>query len=91
MAVGERAAYAAATYYRRVASLPTRVGRGVYIGGTFELGRVWAKREDSTITNLRPAGSVFAAADTVLGPVCAGLGVNYGGTSTVDVLLGRPF
>ncbi|MCC6132881.1 MAG: patatin-like phospholipase family protein [Acidobacteria bacterium] len=91
VAIGERAAYAGATYLRRIAGLPTRVGRGVYIGGTFELGRVWAKREDSTITNLRPAGSVFAAADTVLGPVYAGLGVNYGGTSTVYVLLGRPF
>ena len=90
-AVGERAAYAAATLLRRVGSLPTRVGRGIYVGGTFELGRGWTKREDSSLTNLRPAGSLFAGADTVLGPVYAGLGVNYGGTSTVYVLLGRPF
>ena len=90
-AVGERAAYASATLLRLVGSLPTRVGRGVYVGGTFELGRVWPKREDFRATNVRPAGSVFAGADTVLGPVYAGLGVNYGGSSTFYVLLGRPF
>jgi len=88
---GERAAYASVTAYQRIGNLPTRLGRGVYIGGWFELGRVWEHREDSSLTNLRPAGGVFGGADTVLGPIYAGVGLGYGGTTSFYVFLGRPF
>ncbi|MBK8598491.1 MAG: patatin-like phospholipase family protein [Holophagales bacterium] len=88
---GERAAYASVTLQHRIASLPTRLGRGVYVGGTFETGRVWARREETGLDDIRPAGGVFAAADTVLGPIYAGLGVGYGGNASLFVLLGRPF
>jgi len=79
------------TAYQRIGNLPTRLGRGVYIGGWFELGRVWEHREDSSLTNLRPAGGVFGGADTVLGPIYAGVGLGYGGTTSFYVFLGRPF
>lgn len=88
---GERAAYASVSAYHRVSSLPARLGRGVYIGGWFELGRVWEHRDESSLTNLRPAGGVFAGADTVLGPIYAGVGLGYGGTTSFYVFLGRPF
>ena len=90
-AVGERAAYAATTLQHRVASLPTRIGRGVYVGGTFETGRVWARREETGFDGVRPAGGVFVGADTVLGPIYAGVGVGYGGNSSLYVFLGRPY
>ena len=68
-AAGERAAYVSATLTRRIASLPTRLGRGVYVGGAFETGRVWGRREDTGFDGIRPAGGVFAGADTVIGPI----------------------
>ena len=88
---GERAAYAAVTLQRRIASLPTRIGRGVYVGGAFETGRVWARREDTGFDGIRPAGGLFAGADTVLGPIYAGFGVGYGGNTSFYLFLGRPF
>lgn len=90
-ATGERAAYAAVVLQRRIASLPTRVGRGVYLGGAFEAGRVWARREDVGFDGIRPAGGLFVGADTVLGPIYAGFGAGYGGNTTLYVFLGRPY
>jgi len=87
---GERAAYAAVSLQHRIASLPTRVGRGVYLGGTFEVGRVWARREETGFDGIRPAGGLFVGADSVLGPIYAGIGVGYGGNASLYVLLGRP-
>jgi NTE family protein len=88
---GERAASLSAALSHRVASLPTRVGRGVYVGGTFELARVWTRREETSLADLRPAGGVYAGADTVLGPIYAGVGIGYGGNTSFYVFLGRPF
>lgn len=88
---GERAASLSASVSRRIASLPTRLGRGVYLGGSFELARVWTKREETSLSDLRPAGGIYAGADTVLGPLYAGVGIGYGGTTTFYVFLGRPF
>ena len=90
-AAGERAAYAAVTLQRRIGRLPTRVGRGIWVGGVLEAGRVWARREDVGFDGVRPAGGVFAGADTVLGPVYAGLGLGYGGNTSLYVFLGRPY
>lgn len=88
---GERAAYASVSLQHRIASLPTRLGRGVYLGGTFEVGRVWARREETGFDGIRPAGGLFVGADSVLGPIYAGFGVGYGGNTSLYVLLGRPF
>ncbi|MBK9089536.1 MAG: patatin-like phospholipase family protein [Holophagales bacterium] len=91
VAGGERAAYAAVSVQHRIASLPTRIGRGVYVGGTFEMGRVWARREETGFDGTRPAGGLFVGADSVLGPIYAGFGVGYGGNTSLYVLLGRPY
>ncbi len=91
VAGGERAAYAAVSLQHRIASLPTRLGRGVYVGGTFEMGRVWARREETAFDDVRPAGGLFVGADTVLGPIYAGVGVGYGGNTSLYVFLGRPY
>ncbi len=88
---GERAAYAAVVLQHRIASLPTRLGRGVYVGGAFETGRVWARREDVGFDGIRPAGGLFVGADTVLGPVYGGFGVGYGGNTSLYLFLGRPY
>lgn len=88
---GERAAYAAVTLQHRIASLPTRVGRGVFLGGTVEAGRVWARREEIGFDGVRPAGGLFVGADTVLGPIYAGFGAGYGGNTSLYVFLGRPY
>ena len=80
---GERAASLSASLSHRIASLPTRLGRGVYVGGTFELARVWTRREETSLSGLRPAGGIYAGADTVLGPIYAGVGVGYGGDELI--------
>ena len=41
-------------------------------------------------TSTRSCG-LFAGADTVLGPVYAGLGFGYGGNASLYVFLGRPY
>ena len=58
----------------RLAGLPTRLGRGFYVGGLFEVGQVWEEPGQPSLRGPRTAGSVFAGADTVLGPIYAGLG-----------------
>jgi len=88
---GERAASLSASLSHRIASLPTRLGRGVYVGGTFELARVWTRREETSLSGLRPAGGIYAGADTVLGPIYAGIASGYGGSTSFFVFLGRPF
>ena len=88
---GERAASLSASVSHRIASLPTRIGRGVYVGGTFELARVWTRREETSLSGLRPAGGIYAGADTVLGPIYAGIAAGYGGSTSFYVFLGRPF
>ncbi|MBK9374255.1 MAG: patatin-like phospholipase family protein [Holophagales bacterium] len=88
---GERAASLSASVSHRIASLPTRIGRGVYVGGTFELARVWTRREETSLSGLRPAGGIYAGADTVLGPIYAGIVSGYGGSTNFFVFLGRPF
>ncbi len=91
IAGGERAAYAAASLQHRIASLPTRIGRGIYVGGTFEMGRVWARREETGFDGVRPAGGLFVGVDSVLGPIYAGFGAGYGGNTSLYVLLGRSY
>lgn len=62
-------------YYHRVSKLPDSFGRGVYLGATYE----WADLSDYVSGNTTESGrarsaSLFAGADTVLGPLYVGAG-----------------
>ena len=64
--------------------------RHVYLGGSAEAGGVTAVGDDLAATHARPAGSLFAAADTVLGPLLVAYGQSAR-NSAVYLSSNRPF
>ncbi|MCB1955815.1 MAG: patatin-like phospholipase family protein [Rhodocyclaceae bacterium] len=80
-------------YYRRVSKLPDSVGRGVYVGATYE----WADLSDYASGNAVGSGqarsvSVFAGADSVIGPLYLGAGYSPEKDAVrYYLLLGEPF
>ncbi|AXK40206.1 patatin-like phospholipase family protein [Crenobacter cavernae] len=88
--IGDSTALTRLMLYRRVATLPSALGSGLYIGGSLEAGRVWnwynsaAPQDSRWIT----AGSLFLGADTLLGPFFVGFGNAKGGQLTGYLFLG---
>jgi NTE family protein len=79
-------------YYRQVG----RGGTGVlevplYAGFSFEAGNVWQLRDQISFDSLRKDMSLFMGADTFLGPVYLGAGVDQEGSSAFYLFLGRTF
>lgn len=61
--------FAGAILSRRISNLPTGLGQGVYAGTALEAGRVRANiNGDADNDNVAFSGSLFLAANTVLGP-----------------------
>ncbi len=92
---GNQVAYANLVYQRQIATLTPPLGRGLYLGGSLEYGRLWDVPMDQTGTPLNPekgryGGSLFFGADTWLGPFYLGWGLSGEGESTFYVLLGQP-
>ena len=92
---GNQVAYGSLIYRHQIATLTPPLGRGVYLGGSLEYGRLW---DVPTYENGRPlnpekgryGGSLFFAADTWLGPFYLGWGLSGEGNNTFYLLLGRP-
>ncbi len=62
-----------------------------YVGASLELGNTWQTRGEIAIDDTHLAGSVFAGADTILGPLYLGVGLADGGNSAFYLFLGRPW
>jgi len=77
-----------AGYLRRMARLPVLLGEGVYLNGTFEVGKVFAPPFKSQVP-----GDVSAAIviNTIFGPVSFGGAVGTAGHQRVFFKLGRIF
>ena len=94
--IGQEYILAKLVYTYRYASLPAPLGKGLYVGGSFEVGDVRNRFELTTrnapITTSGTlfCGSLFFAADTVLGPFHLGWGVAENGPNTFYIMLGRP-
>ena len=74
----QNALLARAIVFRRVAEFHLGPGQvPIYLGGSGELGNVWASREDVSLDDLLWSASAFIGTDTVLGPLYLGYG--YGG------------
>lgn len=87
---GDRYNLAAFSYYRRFATLPSQLGRGVYLGGSLEAGRI----NDFLMEDpweWVTSGSVFWGADTLLGPAYLGYGYSSLGQSSVYLTIGPHF
>ncbi len=81
-----------ASYYRRIATLPEALGRGVYLGGTVEWGQL---RNDALALDdpgSRNSMSLFMGADTVLGPFYVGAAyASQIGEPRYYLLFGQPY
>ena len=86
---GNYAAIGRLIVYKRLIQLPSLVGTGVYLGGSFETGGTWMKSADIG-DGLRYAGSVFVGAGTILGPLYLSYGLADGGNHSFYLALGLP-
>lgn len=75
-------------YYKKLDDLPTKIGRGLYGGFTFELGGVWEDTRDIDLDSARWGTSVFLGADTFIGPLYLGYGVGEGNEQSLYLYMG---
>ncbi len=76
-----------------------QIGRGgpgyldvpTYLGMSFEMGNVWARRSEATFSNTHRDASVFVGLDTLLGPVYLATGFDDKGQQAFYLFLGRTF
>ncbi|QTD54367.1 patatin-like phospholipase family protein [Sulfidibacter corallicola] len=80
-----------AGYYYRFKTLPTALGRGVYLGGWWEGGNVWETDDDIRWNNLRHALTFILGMDTVVGPVYVAYGLAEKDRHAIYVSLGTSF
>ena len=89
---GNDMAYANLLYYKQISTLPAPLGRGLYIGGSLETGKVWNTPGDGILNpeEIRFGSSIFFAVDSLAGPFFVAFGLSGEGDTTVYILLGRP-
>lgn len=89
---GENYAVARLIYRRSLASSdPVLFGVPLFVGGSIEAGEVWSRPEDFTLDDVRFGGSVYAGANTALGPVYLAFGRSEGGRQSAYLVIGRSF
>jgi NTE family protein len=87
---GNEYAFGSLVYQHRLATLTPPLGKGLYVGGSLEIGRQWDVIESLNPSETRYGGSLFFGADTWLGPFFVGFGLSGEGDNTGYVTLGRP-
>ncbi|MEN3110187.1 patatin-like phospholipase family protein [Uliginosibacterium paludis] len=79
---GEGSLFGRLMVYNRIRPLLPSLGSGTYLGGSFELGRVYRQLTTGTDTPLIPAASLWIGMDTFMGPLYLGTGwSNYHGAN----------
>jgi NTE family protein len=87
---GNQVAFGELIYSRRIATMTPPLGRGIYLGGSLEIGSMRDTLEVLSEPKTRFGSSIFVGADTWLGPAYLGLGLSGEGDATGYFLLGRP-
>jgi NTE family protein len=87
---GNEVAFGELIYYRQIATMTSPLGRGIYLGGSLEVGSIRDTLHDLTEPKTRFGSSIFLGADTWVGPAYLGVGVSGDGNATGYFLLGRP-
>ncbi len=87
---GNQVAFGGLIYYRQLAALTPPLGRGIYLGGSLEVGAIDDTLDFLTKAQTRFGSSIFLGADTWLGPTYLGFGIGDDGESTGYFMLGRP-
>jgi NTE family protein len=62
-----------------------------YTGITLEAGNVWNNSSDIGFDDLRYSASIFAGAETPIGPMYLALGISDNGDNAVYFYVGNPF
>jgi len=75
-------------YTYRFANLPSTLGGGVHLGGSFEAGEVGNAFDPTTASGTIYCGSVFLGVDTILGPFYVAYGRADDGSNSFYVMLG---
>lgn len=90
--VGDNVAMVRGVYTYEIASLPSPLGRGVYLGGSLEATDAAIGIDLNTNNKVRPSASIFLGADTFLGPAYLAWGHAFseGNPDALYLLLGRP-
>jgi NTE family protein len=79
---------ASLAYYRRLNDLDLVKA---YTGITLEAGNVWNNSSDIGFDDLRYSASIFAGAETPIGPMYLALGISDNGDNAVYFYVGNPF
>ena len=87
---GREVVFGRVMYYNRVFPLPDIIGSGVYIGGSAEVGRMSNRFDNLPTPGTLWSGSIYAGADTFLGPAFLGFGFAPAGRYSLYMLLGAP-
>lgn len=86
---GNAVVFARLIYYRRSEEIPLFT-RGLFYGASLEAGNVWERASQANLGGLRGGGSLFAGADTGIGPVYLGLTYARRGEPGLVLVVGRP-
>ena len=87
---GGQIVYGGLAYYHRLTTLQPPIGRGVYAGFSLEGANLQDSFRRLTAPGSRFGSSVFLGADTWLGPIYFGLGLNGDGDGAAYLQLGKP-
>lgn len=75
-------------YNYRFANLPSALGGGVHLGGSFEAGEVKNAFDPTTASGTLYCGSLFLGAETILGPFYVAYGRSTDGSDAFYVMIG---
>lgn len=86
---GARTAFGSLIGYREVSDLIGEMPAPIYVGGSLETGNSTDEADSFSWYQLKRAGSVFVAADTLIGPIYLAYGRTAGGGSALYLFWGR--
>jgi NTE family protein len=75
-------------YTYRLAALPSALGGGVFLGGSFEAGEVLNRFDPTPASGTLFCGSAFFGVDTFLGPFYVAYGRSADSSDAFYVMLG---
>ncbi|HET6488840.1 MAG TPA: patatin-like phospholipase family protein, partial [Syntrophales bacterium] len=89
--VGQGYSFGEIVYMYQFGSLPSPLGKGLYVGGSLETGQVHHLFDPKANNGWLFGSSVFFAADTIFGPFYGAFGYAGDGSTSFYVMLSRPW
>ena len=89
--VGQGYTFGELVYMYQFGSLPSPLGKGLYLGGSLETGQVHHLFDPKAVNGWLFGSSIFLAADTIFGPFYGAFGYAGDGSVSFYVMLSRPW